>query len=301
VGTIHIVIINYSSAKTFVFGRRFLRFFKSIFLSSLLSLLKLILFLVKKLPFGFDVISKLLEFLWEEKLTIDTPNGKVLFQTPTSLNRYRAQTLLTKEPETIFWLDEIPFHSCLWDIGANVGIYSVYAALFRHSRVIAVEPSSINLDLLFRNIQNNKCEDSITILPIAVGSSNSQEFLYMSRENLTWGGAHNSAGQPVMQSGEPMHEPVKSLQLVATIDQLIQGYKIAKPEYIKIDVDGLELNVLIGAHGIFPNLKSILIEIDIGNQKNLSLVEEFLESHNFVKRTLIGSVVLSENQIWDKV
>lgn len=300
-GKIPIVIINYAPAKRFVFGRRFLRFFKSVFLSSMLTLLKLHVFLVKKLPFGFEVTSKLLEFLWEEKLSIDTPNGKALFQTPTSLNRYRAQTLLTKEPETILWLDEIPFNSCLWDIGANVGIYSVYAALFRHSNVIAVEPSSINLDLLFRNIQNNNCEDFITILPIAVGATNSQEFLYMSRENLTWGGAHNSAGLPVKQSGEPMHEPVKSLQLVATIDQLIQSYKIASPEYIKIDVDGLELNVLIGALGIFPNLKSVLIEIDVGNQKNLYLVEDFLKSHNFSKRTLIGSVVLSENQIWDKL
>ncbi len=109
----------------------------------------------------------------------------------------------------------------------------------------------------------------------------------MFRENLTWGGAHNSAIASVKQSGEPMHEPVRSLQLVETIDQLIQSLKIATPIEIKIEVDGLELNVLFGGLSNFPNLRSKLIEIDVKNQKNLYLVEEFLQSYNFRKRTFI--------------
>lgn len=295
------VIINYKAAKRYEFVVSVLRLFKSLFLSSLLNLLKLNLFIVKRLPFGFDVVSKLLESLWEEKLTVDTPNGKVIFQTPSSLNRYRAKTLLTKEPETILWLDEIPFDCTFWDIGANVGIYSVYAALFRHSNVVAIEPSSINLDLLFRNVQNNNCEDQITIVPIAVGSSNGQEFLFMSRENAIWGGAHNSAGQPISQSGEPMLDPIKSLQLLATIDQLVESYNIPKPDYMKIDVDGLELNVLEGAIGVFENLKSILIEIDLGNRNNHNLVVEFLKNHDFIQRKTLGSIKITENQIWDRI
>lgn len=295
------MIVKYLPGKRYPFGRHFLRLFKSLFLCSLLSLLKLNLYVVKRAPFGFDVISKLLEYLWANKSIVDTPNGKLIFQTPTSLNRYRAQTLLTKEPETIFWLDEIPENTCFWDIGANVGIYSIYAALFRNCDVIAVEPSSINLDLLFRNIQVNKTADSITILPIAVGAKNSQEFLFMSRENVTWGGAHNSAGESINQSGEQMNDPIKSLQIIATIDQLIETYKLPNPEYIKIDVDGLELRVLQGALGIFPNVKSILIEIDIRNQQNLDTIKTLLGSHSFVQRGKIKDIILSENQIWDRI
>ena len=41
----------------------------------------------------------------------------------------RAETLFTKEPDMIDWIDSFPEDFVLWDIGANVGIYSIYAGL----------------------------------------------------------------------------------------------------------------------------------------------------------------------------
>jgi len=71
----------------------------------------------------------------------------------------------TKEPETLEWIDRIPEKSVLWDIGANVGLYSCYAAKARGCRVFAFEPSVFNLEILARNIFLNQLTDQITIVP----------------------------------------------------------------------------------------------------------------------------------------
>jgi len=207
--------------------------------------------------------------------------------------------MFTKEPETIAWLNELPQSATFWDIGANVGIFSVYAAKTKLATVVAVEPSNLNLEFLFKNIQVNECQEKITIVPLAVSDSNKVDILYMSRENLKWGGAHNSAGSPITQSGTQMENPVISKQLIASIDQLVATYHLPIPDFIKIDVDGLELQVLLGALNTLQKAKSVLIEVDLLNVNNIALVENILESNGFKRRLVIEAGGLSENQIWD--
>ena len=54
----------------------------------------------------------------------------LLFFTPNDLCEMRVETLFTKEPETIKWIDNfsVKSNSIFWDIGANIGLYSIYAA-----------------------------------------------------------------------------------------------------------------------------------------------------------------------------
>jgi hypothetical protein len=72
----------------------------------------------------------------------------LIFATPNALSKFRAESFSVKEPETLEWIDGIPHGSVVWDIGANVGIYTCYAAKARGARVIAFEPSVFNLELL---------------------------------------------------------------------------------------------------------------------------------------------------------
>ena len=74
---------------------------------------------------------------------------------------------------------------------------------------------------------------------------------------------------------------------------LVLDYNLNLPNYIKIDVDGLELNILKGAKGILKNKKlySILIE----NSNPLSNISNFLKDNNFILKSQHKN-----NQIWEK-
>ena len=81
--------------------------------------------------------------------------GEIKFLCPSEMAVHRARTATTREPDTIAWIDGFEPGSVLWDIGANVGVYSLYAALARDVRVVAFEPAAANFFLLTRNIALN--------------------------------------------------------------------------------------------------------------------------------------------------
>ena len=98
-------------------------------------------------------------------------NNKIIYlSTPNFLMRYRHKTFFSKEPETIKWIDEFKKGSTFFDIGANIGLYSIYAAEVKNSSVYAFEPSFFNLEFLARNIYYNKLVQKISIIPIALSA-----------------------------------------------------------------------------------------------------------------------------------
>ena len=56
---------------------------------------------------------------------------------PNRLNHFRAETFLTKEPETIDWIENFSEGKIFWDVGANIGLYSCFAAKESNSKVYA--------------------------------------------------------------------------------------------------------------------------------------------------------------------
>src|SRR3954468_19911394 len=86
---------------------------------------------------------------------IPVPGCALRFWTPTPLLLDRALSVLTKEPDMILWLDSIGEGAGLWDVGANVGVFSLYAGCCRRCRVLAFEPSAGNFHVLTRNIDLN--------------------------------------------------------------------------------------------------------------------------------------------------
>ena len=93
----------------------------------------------------------------------------------------------TLEPDTLSWIDEMIEGSTFWDIGANVGGYSIYAAKSKGCAVFAFEPSPFNLEFLARNIWLNNLEDKITVIPIALSQHASQAPFKMRR--IEWAGS----------------------------------------------------------------------------------------------------------------
>jgi FkbM family methyltransferase len=196
----------------------------------------------------------------EKNQTISHNNIKLKLAIPNSLCKWRALTLSTKEPETLEWIDAFPNNSILWDIGANIGLYSLYAAKRGGCQVWAFEPSVFNLEILARNIFLNKLTDKICIVPIALSDSLGNSKMRMT--TTEWGGALSTFSQKFGWDGKPI-EHIFELQTIGmSMDYVTERLEIPMPDFIKLDVDGLEHFILKGGPIILRRIKSILIEIN---------------------------------------
>ncbi len=101
-------------------------------------------------------------------------NAGIHFYCPRPVEVWRAYTLHTKEPETLEWLDQLMPESVLWDIGANIGIYSLYAAK-RGVLVVAFEPNVTAYSILVNNVYLNELNDFILPLHMALPDSHFED------------------------------------------------------------------------------------------------------------------------------
>ena len=197
---------------------------------------------------------------------IEILGRKIIFFTPNQLLSWRVNTFFSKEPETLKWIDEFDSKNkaIFWDIGSNIGLYSIYANLkHKNLKVISFEPSTSNLRILSRNISINKMENQITICQLPLGQS-PLNFNKMNETNFMEGFSENTFGKDINFEGKKM-KTNNSYELLGTsIDQLVKDGILKCPTYVKIDVDGIEHLILSGATNILADisLKSILVEIN---------------------------------------
>ena len=71
----------------------------------------------------------------------------------------RVDRILSKEPETISWIKTFPQDSVFFDIGANIGIYSLYSAVMMQNKVFAFEPHAASYKNLLDSINLNKLKN----------------------------------------------------------------------------------------------------------------------------------------------
>jgi FkbM family methyltransferase len=213
-------------------------------------------------------------------------NSKIInFFCPNELTKWRVKTLYKKEPETLEWIDNFEQNKQIifWDIGANIGLYSIYAAVkFKNISVISFEPSSSNLRILSRNISINELENKINICQFPL-SELSNHFSMMKETFFIEGGAMNMFGDNKDFEGKDfvskMNYSIFGTSIKALLDQKI----LELPNYIKIDVDGIEHLILKGADNylINPNIKEILIEINENFSEQKKYVFEIMKKNNF--------------------
>ena len=239
--------------------------------------------------------------------TVDVYHGKIhaKFSVPNKLTRFRAETISIKEPETLDWIDSFPSRSILWDVGANVGIYSVYAAKKSHD-VVAFEPSFANQHLLAANIDINNISDKVSIITNPLGDEFGVGMMYLS--SMRFGAAFATFDSNIGWDGNPIDSKIAYSTLGTTIDKMIQDCGVPKPDYIKIDVDGIEHLILKGAEATLPNVKGLLIEVNDDFVEQANQVYHLLVSYGFslAKKTHSDMIKLSKdysnvyNQIWQR-
>lgn len=201
---------------------------------------------------GYDEIIK----------TIPTSRGEIRFYCLDTLPLWRAETLLTKEPETIEWIDAMDDADVMYDIGANMGIYTLYAAINRKLRVLAFEPLAANYFLINRNIEENKLQDVATAYCLALNDQDMISSMHV--QDTGFGSSVSSFDDPVDHYGEQYSAKFLQGMVGMTLDNFIDKFDPPFPNHIKIDVDGIESKIVKGAVKTLadPRLKSMSIELD---------------------------------------
>ena len=223
---------------------------------------------------------------------------------PNLINKFRADTFSSKEPETLVWIDSIPIGSVFWDIGANVGLYSCYAAKKRRCKVLSFEPSVFNLESLARNIFINDLMDKITIVPLPL--SNKLEVSSLNMSSTDWGGALSTFGQSYGHDGNDLEKIFEFKTIGLSMDDAVQRLDIPSPDYIKMDVDGIEHLILKGGSRVLLEVAGILIEVNEDYKEQDDNVFEYLTEAGLVLKEkrhsdmFEGNIVFgnSYNQIW---
>jgi len=199
---------------------------------------------------------------------------EVLYCTPSPATKWRVETLFAKEPDTMEWLEGFQRGDVLVDIGANVGMYSIWAAAVHGARVYAFEPESQNFAVLNRNIMLNRLGGQVTAFCLALSDRSDYSLLHLSQFGV--GGSGHTYGADLDHHLQPRASHYLQGCVSASLDHLVAQGAIAAPTHIKIDVDGLEHKVLAGCSATLrdPQLKSVLIEINSNLDEHRRLVGE---------------------------
>lgn len=172
-----------------------------------------------------------------------------------------------------------------WDVGGCVGNFSIYAAR-TGSRVLVFEPDGLTYSSLLTNTFNSNLKN-ISVYPIALGNHDKFSSLIMKKFEIA--NAYNSVENPespIDRSIIPEYEQNVCEYKAST---LISNHAFPVPTHIKIDVDGNELEVLLGFGDFLydPKIVSVFIELDSQNIKSRDcdvLLRKFgfkLQPHNF--------------------
>jgi FkbM family methyltransferase len=188
---------------------------------------------------------------------------EITINVSSPIEQYRAETYASKEPETLDWLDEhLRAGDVFMDVGANIGLYSLYAAKRRPGcRVYAFEPESQNFSRLCANIVENGLSN-ITPCNVPLADRETFDFFYVGE--LQAGSALHGFGEASTCRAPDQPGVLRQGALAMTLDALVGKFGLPQPHLLKIDVDGTEGKILSGAQTVLaaPSLRTVLVEVN---------------------------------------
>ena len=262
--------------------------------------------LANLMPVISRIIDRIIELLLQKpiwflnkvicKRVVRIEGKKVYFHADNWITNYRVNTFFTKEPETLDWLrDNLQAGDTFFDVGANIGLYSIFAATCRADvSILAFEPEYSNLYELKTNINLNRYWGRITPFSLAFDKQSGPSLLHI-QDELS-GAALSSQSQERTEWTKSGKRVIFSEGIATySLDEFCKKWD-ASPTLIKIDVDGTEDLILAGGRKVLEDkgLRSILIEVGEHTASNCRLVLEesgftFIRMHQ------------GENQIWERL
>jgi len=172
-----------------------------------------------------------------------------------------------------------------WDVGANIGFYSLIGAAVvgRGGRVVAFEPEPTSRARFEENVARNG-SDQITVVPRALGAERTT--LMLETASRASAGVHRLAGV----AGPGLDGATIPVEVVPGDALVDEGLPV--PQAMKIDVEGAEIDVLRGMPRTLadPRCRAALVEVHFGLLEARGLpygaleVEELLGAAGFSRR-----------------
>jgi len=156
------------------------------------------------------------------------------------------------------------------DVGANIGNHAIFFDRVCHADVVVFEPNPPVAQELIANLRRNRCWRTDTRhLGVALGASSASGHLHLSQRDLD----QNNRGGTCVQISAGGTVPVQRL------DALVTG----NADLIKIDVEGMALEVLAGAAELLQAEPRPMLFVEVEGQ-NEGRLRHWLDTNNYVVR-----------------
>ncbi len=175
-----------------------------------------------------------------------------------------------------FVYKHLPHCHAFLDIGSNIGTYAILLAQ-KGLHGYAFEPIKNNYNALRINLILNSLEEKVNVFPVALGEKKGEaEFLY---DEVNTGASHLASihhGDEVVERERP------AVSRIVPLDSLMDQMDLKKEEtiFIKIDVEGMEEQVLRGARKFlqtYPNIIMVMESKHSGREKLAKILNEIAE------------------------
>lgn len=222
--------------------------------------------------------SSFAQELVNEVLAVDTPAGPLSFVLLGRTSGGRATKLLTRQPATIAWIDRFRAGTVLWDIGANIGSYALYAAKRGQAHVVAFEPAAINYFLLAANAEVNGLDERMDCLLVGLGGTKATARLHVSQFDS--GRSFSFLGK------KDQPRAGRQTALVLSMDELVEEFAVPVPTYVKIDTPGMTEAIIEGGTRTLrrPEVEEIHIELPETSKPGQRVLAQ-LREHGFAIAT----------------
>lgn len=230
---------------------------------------------------GHDIYEQILEIDEGHAIVGSSVRGVDLkFFTPNLRALWQSVGQEHIEPDLLNFIDGCGDHSVYFDVGASTGVFSIYAAA-KGIKTYCFEPEASNFNILnFNALLNfaNIKPDNINCFNLAVSDTEKTESIYIKKFEAA---AHEKIlGTPKARDSETSFEyEYKQRAYCVSLDDFCRREQVY-PTDIKIDVDGVELDVVRGMRGILKegHIQRIFIEISENDPRSSQTLEMLLDA-----------------------
>ncbi|MEM4397117.1 MAG: FkbM family methyltransferase [Candidatus Woesearchaeota archaeon] len=163
---------------------------------------------------------------------------------------------------------EIEENDLVIDIGAHIGVFSLFASTYTKNKIFSFEPLPENFDLLKENVEFNK-KNNIRIFNLGVCGKKGKRYIFYDDSN--------TGGHSLFKKSSK-----KFLIKCITLDEIFDNFKIERCDFLKIDCEGCEYEIIFySKKNTLKKISKISMEIHQVRKNKIIKLEKVLKSVGF--------------------